>query len=35
MKHREEDRKELEERLIANVKCLVLPHLEKLKMTAK
>ena len=31
MKHREEDRKELEERLVSNVKQLVLPHVEKLK----
>jgi PAS domain S-box-containing protein len=31
LKHREEDRKELEERLVSNVKELVLPHVEKLK----
>jgi PAS domain S-box-containing protein len=31
LKHREEDRKELEERLVVNVKQLVLPHVEKLK----
>ncbi len=31
LKHREEDRKELESRLVANVKQLVLPHVEKLK----
>lgn len=31
LKHREEDRKELEERLVSNVKQLVLPQVEKLK----
>ncbi len=31
LKHREEDKKELEERLVANVKQLVLPYVEKLK----
>ncbi len=31
LKHREQDRKELEERLVANVRQLVLPHVEKLK----
>jgi PAS domain S-box-containing protein len=31
LKHREEDRKELEERLVSNVKQLVLPYVEKLK----
>ena len=31
LKHREEDRRELEERLVSNVKELVLPHVEKLK----
>ena len=31
LKHREEDRKELEEKLVSNVKQLVFPHLEKLK----
>jgi DNA-binding NarL/FixJ family response regulator len=31
LKHREEDRNELQERLVSNVKQLVLPHVEKLK----
>lgn len=31
LKHREEDRKELEERFVSNVKQLVLPYVEKLK----
>jgi hypothetical protein len=31
LKHREEDKRELEDRLVANVKQLVLPHVEKLK----
>jgi PAS domain S-box-containing protein len=33
LKHREEDRKELEERLLANVQQLVMPHVQKLKTT--
>jgi PAS domain S-box-containing protein len=31
LKHREEDRKELEERLLTNVQQLVMPHVQKLK----
>ena len=31
LKHREEDRKELEEKFLANIQQLVLPHVEKLK----
>lgn len=34
LKHREEDRKELEEKFLANVQQLVLPHVEKLKKSA-
>ncbi len=34
LKHREDDREELEERILSNVKELVLPYLEKLKKTA-
>jgi PAS domain S-box-containing protein len=34
LKHREEDRKELEEKILANVQQLVLPHVEKLKKSA-
>jgi PAS domain S-box-containing protein len=34
LKHREEDRKELEERLAANVQELVMPHVTKLKTSA-
>jgi len=33
LKHREEDKEELEERILSNVKELVLPYLEKLKKT--
>ncbi|OPY65793.1 MAG: putative diguanylate cyclase YegE [Syntrophorhabdaceae bacterium PtaU1.Bin034] len=33
LKHREEDKKELEERFVSNVKQLVLPYIEKLKKT--
>jgi PAS domain S-box-containing protein len=33
LKNREEDRKVLEERLVANVQELVMPHVQKLKMT--
>jgi PAS domain S-box-containing protein len=33
LKHREDDREELEERILSNVKELVLPYLEKLKRT--
>ena len=33
LKHREDDRSELEERILSNVKELVLPYLEKLKKT--
>ena len=34
LKHREDDKEELEERILSNVKELVLPYLEKLKKTA-
>jgi PAS domain S-box-containing protein len=33
LKHREDDKKDLEEKLVANVKHLVLPYIEKLKMS--
>jgi PAS domain S-box-containing protein len=34
LKHREGDRKELEERLLANVQQLIIPYVEKLKLSA-
>lgn len=35
LKQRENDRKEFEEKILANTKVLILPHLEKLKMQVK
>ena len=34
LKHREEDRKDLEEKLLSNVQQLVMPYVEKLKKSA-
>ncbi len=34
LKHREEDKKELEEKVLANVQQLVMPHIEKLKRSS-